>query len=120
MIGEAQINLKQIIEDGQLVKKPLTLNQQYYNDVLKPQKGQPLEFDDDHPSRFWLKLRSKNSKTGKEEVNGKVLIQVDILPKDMANKNPVGKARDNPNHSPLLPQPEGRLKLSLNPFTMFN
>lgn len=36
MIGEAQINLKQIIEDTTLVKKPLCLNEQYYNDVLKP------------------------------------------------------------------------------------
>lgn len=27
MIGEAQINLKQLIEDCQLVKKPLTLNE---------------------------------------------------------------------------------------------
>ena len=37
----------------------------------------------------------------------------------MAEKNPVGKARDNPNHSPTLPQPEGRITLSLNPFDMY-
>ena len=120
MIGEASVVLKQIIEDCQLTKKPLTLNEAYYNDVLKPQKFQPLEFDDDNPSRFWLKLRAKDAKTGKEVVNGKVKIQVDVFPIALAEKNPVGKARDNPNHSPTLPQPEGRLKLSLNPFTMFN
>ena len=37
----------------------------------------------------------------------------------MANKNPVGKARDNPNHSPTLPEPEGRIKLTINPFEMY-
>lgn len=53
-------------------------------------------------------------------MNGKVKVQVDILPVEQADKNPVGKARDNPNHSPTLPQPEGRLELSLNPFKMFS
>lgn len=47
-------------------------------------------------------------------------VQIDILPKAHAEKNPVGKARDNPNHSPHLPNPEGRLELSLNPIKMFN
>jgi hypothetical protein len=120
MIGEASINLKQIIEDCQLVKKPLTLNKSYHKDVLEPQKFQPLTFDSDDDNRFWLKLRAKNAETGKEEINGKVKIQVDVLPVGTADKNPVGKARDNPNHSPTLPQPEGRITLSLNPFTMFN
>ena len=38
----------------------------------------------------------------------------------MAKKNAVGKARDSPNHSPFLPQPEGRLEFSMNPLKMFN
>lgn len=38
---------------------------------------------------------------------------------ELAEKNPVGKARDQPNHSPTLPQPEGRIQLSLNPFDMY-
>jgi len=120
MIGEATVNLKQLIEDCSLVKKPLGLNETYYDDVLKPGKFQPLEFDSKDSSRFWLKLRAKDAKTGKEEVRGKVKVQVDILPAAQADKNAVGKARDQPNHSPTLPQPEGRLTLSLNPFTMFN
>lgn len=36
MIGEASINLKQLLEDCSLVKKPLGLNKSYYKDVLKP------------------------------------------------------------------------------------
>lgn len=80
MIGEATLNLKQLIEDCSLVKKPLGLNEAYYKDVLKPAKYQPLEFDAKDSSRFWLKLRAKDAKTGKEEVHGKVKVQVDILP----------------------------------------
>ena len=86
---------------------------------MEPQKFQPLKFDDDHDSRFWLKLRARDAETGKEVTNGRVKVQVDVLPVALADKNPVGKARDNPNHSPTLPQPEGRIKLSLNPFTMY-
>jgi len=120
MIGEATLNLKQLLEDCSLIKKPLGLNKEYYKEVLKPEKFQPLEFDSKDASRFWLKMRAKDGKTGKEEVTGKVKVQVDILPVDQADKNTVGKARDTPNHSPTLPQPEGRISLSLNPFTMFN
>lgn len=45
-------------------------------------------------------------------------MQIDIMPVAVADKNAVGKARDNPNHSPQLPQPQGRLELSFNPFKM--
>lgn len=37
-----------------------------------------------------------------------------------AEKNKVGDARQEPNHSPFLPPPVGRLSLSLNPFKMLN
>ena len=36
----------------------------------------------------------------------------------MATKNPVGSGRAEPNHSPFLPPPVGRISFSLNPFTM--
>lgn len=35
MIGEASIELGSLLEDCVLVKQALTLNQSYYNDVLK-------------------------------------------------------------------------------------
>ena len=39
------------------------------------------------------------------------------MPVKVANANRVGKARDNPNHSPFLPPPEGRIaEFSLNLF----
>ena len=64
-----------------------------------------------------MKQKKEN---GKLEVNGKVQIKIDVLPILFAGKNKVGKARDSPNHSPLLPQPEGRIEFTLNPLKMFN
>jgi len=56
---------------------------------------------------------------GKMVSRGKVRVQVDVLPADLADKNAVGRARQEPNHSPFLPQPEGRFELSLNPLKMY-
>lgn len=36
MIGEATLNVKNLIDDCVLVKKPLCLNERYYKDVLEP------------------------------------------------------------------------------------
>ena len=41
-----------------------------------------------------------------------------ILPKDIAEKYPQGLGRQEPNNDPFLPQPEGRIKLTLNPIDM--
>lgn len=37
-----------------------------------------------------------------------------------AEANKVGEARQEPNHSPFLPPPVGRISFSLNPFKMLN
>lgn len=42
------------------------------------------------------------------------------MPKAMAEANKVGEARQEPNHSPFLPPPVGRISFSLNPFKMLN
>ena len=63
-------------------------------------------------------MRAKNKK-GVYEDKGKVKVQIDVLPVAAAEKNPVGKARKDPNHSPTLPMPEGRITLSLNPWKMW-
>lgn len=54
------------------------------------------------------------------EKQGSVRIQIDIQDVTKADANPNGKGRSDPNHSPFLPPPEGRIKWSLNPFTMLN
>ena len=120
LIGEAQIDLKELLNDSSLTKKPLTLNKRYYDEVMsKADKNMKLKFDDDDDNKFWVGLMSKN-KAGKIESRGDVRVQIDVVPIDMAIKNPVGKARDNPNHSPYLPAPEGRIEFSMNPLKMFN
>jgi len=61
-------------------------------------------------------LKVKNEEN-KNEVRGKVKLQLDVLPLAKAETNPVGKAREDPNHSPYLPMPKGRLDGGLiNPF----
>lgn len=49
---------------------------------------------------------------------GKVRISINVTPGDLAKANPVGNGRTEPNHSPFLPPPVGRISFSLNPFTM--
>ena len=46
-------------------------------------------------------------------------MQIDILPKEQAEQNKVGEARQEPNVNPYLPPPVGRLSLTLNPWKMF-
>lgn len=97
----------------------MTLNKKFFEKVLKPLKIH-LDFDKTDPNKFWLPLEYKNPKNGgKIEVNGKVKVQIDVVPKDVAEKNKVGKAREEPNHSPYLPMPEGRLTLTYNPIKMY-
>ena len=78
-----------------------------------------LSFDKDDKRMFWVELGAKDEK-GKDVINGRLKIQIDILPKKEALLNPVGEARSEPNLNPFLPQPEGRLEFSLNPFKMLN
>ena len=122
MVGEATIDLKQIIEDCTLVKKPLALNDKYYEEVMKKQNpgknDNAPKFESGEPDKFWLKCMGKN-KEGKIECTGSVRIQVNVLPLKVAESNKAAKGRADPNHSPTLPKPEGRLELSLNPFKMF-
>ena len=52
------------------------------------------------------------------ELVGEVLISVEILPKDMAERFPVGVGRKDPNQYPVLPEPIGRMRLNLNPLSL--
>ena len=71
IIGETQINLKQLIEDCTLVKKPLQLNKKYYEDVMSKGRNPPkFDFDKDDESRFWMNMRHKDPKTGSEKIRG--------------------------------------------------
>lgn len=49
---------------------------------------------------------------------GKVLISLELLPKETADAQPVGVGRNDPNQNPYLPPPAGRMKFSFNPFRL--
>jgi len=93
------------MEDVALIKKPLGINKIYYNEVLKEKYPDlKLEFaDKDNDAKFFITLHEKDKKTGKIVKRGKINMTIDIMPQDYADKNAVGKARDTPNHSPMLP-----------------
>lgn len=75
-----------------------------------------LKFKDE--SSFFVDIFQIDEK-GKKVVTGQVRLQIDIVPKDQADMNKVGEARQEPNVNPYLPPPVGRLSLTLNPLKMF-
>ena len=60
----------------------------------------------------------KENADGVVENNGAILVTVHIVPEGEADKFPQGKARQEPNSDPHCPEPEGRIKLTLNPIEM--
>jgi len=72
----------------------------------------------DPPNSTWLTLERKDYSTGETVNAGKVAISISIVPKALADSNPVGFGRNEPNNDPYLPGPTGRLKFTLNPFSM--
>ena len=77
--------------------------------------------EDEEGIKFWVQCyKGKKEAAGEGEQGGRVLCSVEILPKNMAELEPVGKGREEPNVNPYLPPPVGRLEFTLNPFKMVN
>lgn len=74
--------------------------------------------EDDPPDSTWLHMTIKDFKNDERIPMGKLCISVNILPKAEAKISENGFGRRDPNHTPVLPPPVGRLKFSLNPFVM--
>jgi len=45
-------------------------------------------------------------------------MSIAIIPKDICDKKPQGVGRQEPNSDPFCPEPEGRIKMSMNPIEM--
>ena len=94
----------------------MNFTKKYYNSYLKEKWGASVDtlkfYDDDS---FYVKCYDK---TGK--MTGQVRIGLNITPGTLSKANPVGQGRTEPNHSPFLPPPVGRISFTLNPFTMLN
>jgi len=74
--------------------------------------------EDDPPDSEWLHMTIKDFKNDERIPMGKLCISINILPKAEALISENGFGRRDPNHSPILPPPVGRLKWSWNPFVM--
>ena len=114
-----RLNLHELIKDVNILDLPLYLNADYYSSLPKEkQKMSNIEFvgksEDEEGNKFWIRLE-KQGKSG-----GRVLCSLEIVPQWYADLHPVGKGRDEPNMNPYLPPPVGRIRFSLNPFTMLN
>jgi len=69
-----------------------------------------LRVGSDNTPRAWVPLHHPN--TG-DAVRGEVEISIELLPKSLAQRRQAGLGRDAPNAHPVLPEPEGRVQLSL-------
>ena len=119
IIGSTQIDLKQAFEDVSLTNRPLQINKEYFEKyMLKKDGSNTLDWQKDDDAQFWINMTAKND-DGVLEFNGKVRCQIDIVPVAYAEANAVGSARDEPNVSPFLPPPLGRLHFSFNPCEMY-
>ena len=116
VIGSIVFDLKVPFHDVDLTKRPLLIGKKYYNDYMRKEGEEDLEWDDEE--NFWLPINAKNEK-GEIECNGYVMMRMDIVTTEYGEKNPVGSGRDEPNHEPYLPPPVGRISFSLNPCTMY-
>jgi hypothetical protein len=113
-IGDSSLNLILPIEDATMTNKTISLNKKYYKSFLQEYMGdQELEYHDE--DSFWLDMKDKNGTT-----NGRMRVQIDIVPKEIAQSYQIGEGRSDPNHSPFLPPPVGRIQWSWNPWTMLN
>jgi hypothetical protein len=102
LIGENSIDISNLLEDVALTKVALTLNKKHYEEVIKKEHPDiEMDFDKKDTNCFWLNMLTK--KEGKIVPQGKCRVQIDIMPVAHADKNPVAKARSEPNHSPKLP-----------------
>eukprot|EP00752_Nemacystus_decipiens_P012046 g10680.t1 len=75
---------------------------------------------DDPPDSKWISLEKTDKKTGKKTPMGKCLIGIQIYPAERAEAQPAGMGRSEPNDSPFLPPPNGRLQFGWNPISMIS
>lgn len=113
-IGGSCLDLNTAIKDATETRRTINVNQKYFESVYKDNpEDMKLQFHD-QDSFFVECLNSKG------EAAGKVRVQIDIVPIDKAESSNVGEGRAEPNHSPYLPPPIGRLEWSFNPFKMLD
>ena len=126
-ISGATLNIKNLTTVPQYLHMPIKLTRDYYNGLSESEKKLfgAIEFmsksEDEEGIKFWVQCyKGKKEAAGEGEKGGRVLCSVEIVPKDLADQEPVGKGREKPNINPFLPPPVGRMEFTLNPFKMVN
>ncbi len=105
---------KKLVDTGALQKK---ITDKFTGD--KDEKA-PLNVKGEEVQKFSIFLRNvENPDYIETKEVGKITISMELVPMEAAKQNPVGTSRNEPNHSPYCPPPEGRLQWSLNPCVMF-
>lgn len=125
-IGSCALDLSRIFKDAFENNRSICWDENYHKLTFGKEPNINIKFDDPEPEgkykrKFWIPMKSKdkdNPDVLKEQ--GSVLISLDLLTKADALRRPAGKGREDPNVDPYLPPPVGRIKFSLNPFTMLN
>ena len=113
-IGDCSLDLSIPIENASLADRAVSVDKKYY-DIIWHQYMGDYELSYENEESFWVELKDKDG-----NINGKMRIQIDVVPKDKAVMYPNGEGRSEPNHSPYLPPPVGRIQWSLNPWKMLN
>jgi hypothetical protein len=126
-ISGATLNLKDLLTLPKYLGMPVKFTKSYYEGLTEAEQRVygDIEFlsetDDEDGIKFWVQCyKGKKESTGEGAQGGRVLCTLEILPKELADKNKLGKGRSNPNKDPYCPPPTGRFECSLNPCKMIN
>jgi hypothetical protein len=126
LIGKFNIDLTPMMQDAFLTKRQQFMHKDYWNSYLKQAitdlEGEYSEAVNqvvfEEKDKFWVPVKRFKEEEGESVETGQVLLSMQILTKANSEKQPQGRGRDSPNDDPHLPEPEGRIKLSMNPFSM--
>jgi hypothetical protein len=126
-ISGTTLNLKDLITIPKYLQMPVKFTRNYYNGLSEEEKRiyGDINFvdstEDEEGIKFWVQCyKGKKEAAGEGEQGGKVLCSLEILPKKLADLEPLGKGRSEPNMNPYLPPPVGRFEFTLNPFKLIN
>ncbi|RHY24406.1 hypothetical protein DYB25_000601 [Aphanomyces astaci] len=97
-----------------------TSSAQRDNAAIRSIKESTGLWDTDPTDSTWIKMERLNRETNVKEPMGAVCISMELVPVEKAKIQAVGFGRSDPNNTPFLPPPAGRLKFSMNPFYVFN
>ena len=102
-------NYTQILNISNNLNIPLIYSKKFNDEINKENKNEIL-FEND--KNFWINLYNTNV------VKGRIKINFEIIPFEIAKNWEIGKGRNNPNINPYLPYPIGRIKFFCSPFKL--